>query len=127
MPGNVYLVMNNLASLASFDFIQAGTIIYSMFSFSDTESPGIGFESMGNSTKRIIPYLGMSFLILLLIGAQYLCYGIAYALKNKFNVANKVMLYLKKSLFWNQFLLFLIESYLDLCIGILLSLEQPMF
>ena len=45
MPGNVGLVIGNLASIASFDVIQSGTIIDSTFSFSDTESPGIGFES----------------------------------------------------------------------------------
>ena len=44
-PGNVGLVMTNIATVASFDVIQSGTIIESTFSFSDTESPGIGFES----------------------------------------------------------------------------------
>ena len=127
MPGNVGLVIGNLASIASFDVIQSVTIIESSFSFSETESPGIGFESMGSSSKRLIPYLGMSYLILLFVWSQYLAFYIAYLLKDKNKYANKYYQYFRKSLIWTQALLYMLESCLDIITGVMLSLEQSMF
>jgi len=100
-PGNVSLVLNNLASLASFDLIQSATIIEYSFSFSETASPGMGFESMGTTNKRLIPYLGMAYLILLFVCGQYCLLYLAYRLKDKYTLANKYYQKFRKSLIWN--------------------------
>jgi hypothetical protein len=100
-PGNVAMVVNNLASLASFDLIQSATIIEKSFSFSETESPGIGFESMGSTNKRLIPYLGMAYLILLFVCGQYCALYTAYRLKDKYTFANKYYKKFRKSLIWS--------------------------
>lgn len=99
-PGNVSLVLNNLASLASFDLIQSATIIEALFSFSETDSPGMGFESMGSTNKRLIPYLGMAYFILLFVCGQYCFLYLAYRLKDKYTLANKYYERFRKSLIW---------------------------
>lgn len=99
-PGNVSLVLNNLASLASFDLIQSATIIEYSFSFSETASPGMGLESMGTTNKRLIPYLGMAYLILLFVCGQYCLLYLAYRLKDKYTLANKYYQKFRKSLIW---------------------------
>jgi lipoprotein signal peptidase len=57
------------------------TIINLVFNFTPTNSPGVVFESMGNDKKSLVLYLGMSFLIMLLIGLQYLVYALAFFLQ----------------------------------------------
>ena len=127
LPGNVGLVVGDLATLASFDIIQSGTIIDSTFSFSETESPGIGFESMGTSSQRLIPYLGMAFLILIFVWIQYITFYIAYLLKEKNKYVNKLYQKLRNSLIWTAGLLYMLEGCLDIFCGVWLSLEQPLF
>ena len=68
MPGNVILVMDNFANIAEFNIFPTQPVMNFLFKFTPTDSPGVGFESMGTSNKSLAMYLGMSFLIMILIG-----------------------------------------------------------
>ena len=50
----------------------------SLFNFTPTDSPGVGFESMGKDSKIITLYLGAKFLIMIPIGLNYLLYSLAF-------------------------------------------------
>ena len=78
MPGNVILVMTNFANIAGFNVFPTDAIMNFLFNFTPTDSPGVGFESMGDDNKSLVLYLGMSFLIMLFIGLQYLVYAFSY-------------------------------------------------
>jgi hypothetical protein len=60
----------------------------------------MGFESMGTTNKRLIPYLGMAYLILLFVCGQYCLLYLAYRLKDKYTLANKYYQKFRKSLIW---------------------------
>jgi hypothetical protein len=47
MPGNVILVITNLAEIADFNLFPVNDFLEWLFSFTPTESPGVGFETMG--------------------------------------------------------------------------------
>ncbi len=47
MPGNVILVITNLAEIADFNLFPVNDFLELLFSFTPTESPGVGFETMG--------------------------------------------------------------------------------
>jgi hypothetical protein len=43
-----------------------------MFQFTETETAGVGFTSMGITSKRLILYLGSTFLFIVIVAAQIL-------------------------------------------------------
>jgi hypothetical protein len=127
MPGNVIMVMNNLADLCSFNVFPTDDIMDFLFNFTPTDPPGVGFEAMGNDSKSLTLYLGMAFLIMILIGLQYLLYGLSYGCRNYDSLLNKIEHKLRPGLVFGTIYLFLIETYLDWAIGSALRLEEPKF
>jgi hypothetical protein len=75
MPGNVNLVIVYISKLASFDIFPTQDIIDYFFRFSETDSPGFGFESVGVDGKSLILYLGPTYLIMHLVIFMYVFYG----------------------------------------------------
>jgi hypothetical protein len=73
--------MNEIAVLKNFDVFPTQDILDYLFSFTATDSPGIGFESTGTSSKRVIPYLGSSIFIMMFILVQFLIFGLTYLLR----------------------------------------------
>jgi hypothetical protein len=84
MPGNVNLVIGSLSDLASFNVLPTDTILRYCFNFTDTELPGVGFESLGVTNKRLIFYLGQTFLIMVMSLILYLLYGLVLLLMKRF-------------------------------------------
>jgi hypothetical protein len=44
MPGNVILVVTNLENICDFNFFPTDEIMTSVFNFTQTDSPGVGFS-----------------------------------------------------------------------------------
>jgi hypothetical protein len=82
MPGNVIMVITQLANICDFNIFPTDDFLAWLFYFTPTDAPGVGFESMGNDSASLTLYLGSSFLFLMLAGLQYLLYGCAYGCRN---------------------------------------------
>ena len=78
VPGNVLMVMTNLFNMIQVNLFPTDLILNALFNFSETESPGMGFERAGNDTKVLIPYLGTTFFFAVLILAAYILYGFVH-------------------------------------------------
>jgi hypothetical protein len=126
MPGNVLIVITNLAAICDFNVFPTDTIMAFIFNFTPTNSPGVGFASMGNDNKILTLFLGPAFLIMILIGLKYLLYGIAYGCRNYDILFNWIEQKLSPGIFV-VFYRFLIETYLDWATGSALRLEEPKF
>jgi hypothetical protein len=69
----------------------------------------------------------MAFLMMMLMGLQYLLYGFALACKKYDKIMSKIEEHLKPGLFNGLFYIFMVETYLDWAISSALRLEQPMY
>ena len=123
-PANVNLIMNEVDDIASFNVFPTKTILDYFFTFTTTELPGIGFEAMGVNSKRLILFLGSIFLWIVLIFAQCAVLLFAYALRRTLKFFNRLSLMFQRQLIWTGLILTIIESHLDICVGILLSFEE---
>jgi hypothetical protein len=52
-----------------------------MFQFTETETAGVGFTSMGITSKRLILYLGSTFLFIVIVAAQIVTWLFCYMLR----------------------------------------------
>jgi hypothetical protein len=79
-PSIVYIVMLNIASMASFEIIEPDLIINFLFrgGFTETDSVNTGWVQMENDSKVTISNLG-SFFFILLANLAYI--GFYYLLK----------------------------------------------
>ena len=82
---------------------------------------------MGVENASVAMYQGISFLIMILIGLQYLVYSLAYICRLYDKILSKIEQKLKPGLYFEVFYVFLQESYLDWAVGSALRLEQPKF
>ena len=123
MPGNVVVVMTNLANICNFNVFPTDQIMSFLFNFTPTDPPGVGFEAMGNDSKSLTLYLGSSFLIMILFVLQYLFYSIVYGLRSYHRFLKWIEQKLRPGLIFGTLYLFLIETYLDWAIGSALRLE----
>jgi hypothetical protein len=108
MPGNVIMIMTNVANLADFNVFPTDAILSFVFQFTPTVSPGVGFAAMGNDNASITLFLGPAFLIMILIGLQYLLYSLVYGCRNYDSFLNKIEQKLRPGLIFAAFYLFLI-------------------
>jgi hypothetical protein len=127
MPGNVILVITNLADISGFCIFPTDGFFAWLFNFTPTDPPGVGFETMGVDNVSVSLYLGMSFLIMIFIVLQYLLYSLVYACRHYDKLMSKIEQKLKPGLFYGICYLFLVETYLDWAIGSALRLEQAKF
>jgi hypothetical protein len=82
---------------------------------------------MGTENKSLTIYLGSAFLIMILIGLQYLLYVLSYCLRNYHKCFKWVEQKMRPGLFFSMIYLFFIETYLDWGIGSSLRMEDPLF
>ena len=127
MPANMIFVMTNLANICNFDIFPTDRIMAFLFNFTLTDSPGVGFSTMGNDNKSLTLYQGSAFLIMILIGLQYLFYSLVYTCRNYDKLLNWIEQKLRPGLFYGVLYVFLIQTYLNWAIGSALRLEQPKF
>ena len=120
--------MTKLSDIASFkEVLPTDDILEGLFDFTPTDSPGLGFECMGVENASVTLYLGIAFIIMILIGLLYFFYSLAYMCRHYDRLLNKIEKKLKLGLCFGLFYLYLQESYLDLTIGSALRLKQPKF
>jgi hypothetical protein len=117
MPGNVVLVMTNFANIAGFSIFPTSDFLAWLFNFTPTDPPGVGFECMGNDNRSLVLYLGMTFLIILFIGLQYLFYALAYGCRHYDRLLNWVEQKLRDGLMFGAVLTLMVESYFDFAVG----------
>jgi hypothetical protein len=72
------MVTTNLANMIQVNLFPTEQILNAVFNFTPTESPGSGFARMGVQTKLLIPLLGTTFLIGVLIFFSYVLHGFVY-------------------------------------------------
>ena len=72
------MVETNLANMIEVNLFPTEQIFNAVFNFTSTESPGSGFARMGVETKVLIPLLGTTFLIGVLIFFSYAIHGLVY-------------------------------------------------
>ena len=82
---------------------------------------------MGVDSKSVVMYLGMVFLMMMVVVLQYLLYGLAFACKKYDRIMTKIEQYLRPALFNGLIYTFLRQSYLDWSMGSALRLEEPKF
>ena len=74
------MVMTKLSEISSFEgVLPTEDILEGIFDFTPTHSPGMGFECMGVKNASVTLYIGITFIIMILIGLLYLVYSLAYA------------------------------------------------
>ena len=76
MPGNINMAMGYASDLASFNVFPTNAIMDYLFKFSETDLPGVGFESLGTTNKSLVLYLGSEYLLMHLMLLSYLFYGL---------------------------------------------------
>ncbi len=73
------IVITKLSDISSFkEVLPTDDIFERIFDFTLTDSPGVGFECMGVENASVTLYLGITFIIMILIGLLYLAYSLAY-------------------------------------------------
>jgi hypothetical protein len=82
---------------------------------------------MGVDSPRIIKYLGCIFIYMVLIALMCILYGFAYTLRLHCSLLNRLQEKIKVSYIWNGICRFIIESYIDMSVGTLLSFKNLIF
>ena len=107
-PGNAIIVMTELSDISSFkDVIPTDDIFEAIFDFTPTDPPGVGFECMGVENASVTLYLGITFIIMILIGLLYLVYSLAYASRLYNRVMSMIEQKLKPGIYFGLFYVFL--------------------
>ena len=102
------MVMTKLADISSFkEVLPTDDIFEEIFDFTPTDSPGVGFESMGVENASVTFYLNIKFIIMIFIGLLYLVYSLAYASRLYNRVMSMIEQKLKPGLCLRLFYLFL--------------------
>jgi hypothetical protein len=116
--------MTKLSDISDFNdvIIPTDDILEAIFDFTPTDPPGVGFECTGVENASVTLYQGITFLIMILIGLQYLVYSLAYTCRLYDRILSKIAQKLKPGLFFGIFYVFLQESYLDWAVGSALRL-----
>jgi len=121
MPANVTLVMTQINTLASFDFLPSGKIMTFCFDFSKTVMPLVAFQEFGVLSIRLTMYLASFMVVIALLSLQSLLFVTTWPFTKKAILIMRYHKYMRKTYYWRGILRLLFESYFDLCIGIMFS------
>ena len=77
-PANVLSVMTNLNNMLELSALKTGKITSAVFNFTETQSPGSGFDDMEDDTKVLTLFLGNIFHIGVIVLAVYALYALVY-------------------------------------------------
>jgi hypothetical protein len=126
LPGPVYMILQTVSKLSSFELISADDVIGAIFpeGFSETDSVNSGWEAMDSDNKTGISNLGMVYLFINFFAASYLAYFILWLLKKRSKIANRIRRKMNKKLFWGTLLIFILEGYLDGTLASLANFES---
>ena len=122
-PANANFFISFLISVATFDILP-GFIIPLIFDFPEREPYSLGLMTCGYGSRYSIGNLGTCFfLILLMIFQAIACFFLSF-FKDRYAFAKKHYEKLRTTLFWNVFLRFFFEGYLELCFSVFVSLTD---
>jgi len=110
-----------MASVATFDILPTDYFFPQMFGLYEGASYSENFELLKYETCYFVFNMGSMVLFLwVLILALILYFALAW-MESYFELgSSKLSRYLKKNLFWNVFITYLLENYLEICISSLL-------
>jgi hypothetical protein len=80
---------------------------------------------MGVMSMRLIVYLASFFIAYALICAQSIMFLFSWPLKKHIKLVHRFHLMMRKNYYWRGIIRMILESYLDFCVGIMLSLREP--
>jgi len=125
MPANVTMVMVEINTIASFDYLPTDSLFEYLFKFSKAEMPFATFQAMGVSSLRITLYLGTVFIILALHLILSLIFLISWPFRNRLRLLDRFHKMMRDKLYWTGTIRLLMESYCDMSIGVMLSWREP--
>jgi hypothetical protein len=82
---------------------------------------------MGVLSVRFIVYLGSFMIAIFLVCLQSILFLILWPFKKKLKLAYRYHKMMKARYYWRGSIRLIIESFFDLCVGILLSFSEPSF
>jgi len=74
--------------------LDTSKITSAVFNFTDTQSPGPGFDDMGNGTKVLTFFLGNLFYVGVITLAMYALYVLVFLCRKSSKICNKLDLWL---------------------------------
>jgi hypothetical protein len=89
--------------------------------------PFVTFEAMGVGSMRLTLYLGTIFFIMAFIFALSIIFLISWPFKKTVTLVRRFHNMMKSTYYWRGITRFLIESYSDMSIGIMLSWRETRF
>jgi hypothetical protein len=89
--------------------------------------PFATFEAMGVGSMRLTLYLGTIFFIMAFIFALSIIFLISWPFKKTVTLVRRFHNMMKSTYYWRGITRFLIESYSDMSIGIMLSWRETRF
>jgi hypothetical protein len=89
----------------------------------DKDDEIIGIENSGYDNSNMIDNLGFLFIIILMSFVNVALLPFFWIIKTRFKCFEKVYIYFKSMIFWNGFIRFTMEGYLELLINSLINLE----
>ena len=107
--------------------MEADTLVGYIFEFSETEMPFATFQSMGVDSPRLTLYLGTIFLILAWIFVLSIIFLISWPFNKTVTLVRRFHNMMKTTYYWRGIIRFLLESYSDMSIGIMLSWRVSLF
>jgi hypothetical protein len=89
--------------------------------------PFVSFQDMGVMSMRLTVYLGSFMIAFALVCLKSLFFIISCPFTNKFKLVKRYHKMMKVRYYWRGIIRLILESYFDLCVGIMLSFKEPRF
>jgi hypothetical protein len=121
MPSNVNLVMTQIHTVASFDYLPSEKIMKFCFDFSKTTMPLVNFQQFGVLSLRLTLFLGTFLIASVGVGLLSIVYVINWPFTRKLKLSFRYKQMMRKTYYWRGIIRLIIQSYWDLCVGIMFS------
>jgi len=111
-----------LIKIVTFEIVEMGDYFTEWFEYEDEEAMSKRFEVLSFERKSFLVTLGFMIVVLVSILLSYLIVGLLHPCRKHLPhfLKKKVYKRLKKDIFWSAPLVFIIEGYLDICLGIVM-------
>lgn len=121
MPANVNLVMVQINTMASFDYLPSDLILAKCFSFSTALMPLVAFQEFGDLSVRLTFFLGSFIIVSTGILLASILFIITWPFTKKYKLVMRYHSMMQKNYYWRGIIRMILESYFDLCLGIMFS------
>lgn len=114
-PGNAFVIYEELIGMVTYEFLPTSDIFPDYFHFPSSGSLNDRFERLDYGSFYSIMLLGCIFLVIVWMLLLYVVYLLLLSCC-KFQWPKKVLRYLRKTLFWKQWIVFTYATFLELFI-----------